>query len=129
MLASLPDFNINSTVKIERNAMSSGFRLMKSLGITLRLPEQVPWNWVTTVPEILSLIGNYTVTKGVYRLSFYDLVKKNFTLLQGSTINWNGTPKNGDLNIKAVHIVESNSIGLIGHEIGENEKSVYETSP
>jgi translocation and assembly module TamB len=32
------------------------------------------------------------------------------------------------LNIKAEHTVESNSLGLIGHEIGENEKSIYKRS-
>ena len=76
----------------------------------------------------LHLSGTYTIKKGVYRLSFYDLVKKNFTLVQGSSINWSGSPENGDLDIKAVHTVESNSIGLIGHEIGENEKSIYKRS-
>jgi hypothetical protein len=64
----------------------------------------------------------------VYRLSFYDLVKKNFTLLQGSSITWHGSPKNGDLSIKAQHVVESNSLGLIGNEVGENEKSIYKRS-
>ncbi len=58
-------------------------------------------------------------------MSFYDLVKKNFNLVKGSSVNWSGSPENGDLDIKAVHTVPSNSIGLIGHEIGENEKSIY----
>jgi hypothetical protein len=53
------------------------------------------------------------------------LVKKNFTLVQGSLVNWSGSPENGELSIKALHTVESNSMGLIGHEISENEKSTY----
>ena len=101
----------------------SGLRLMKSLEIIIETSGAGALELGYDRTGNLQLIGNYTVTKGIYRLSFYDLVKKNFTLLNGSAINWNGTPKNGDLNIKAVHTVESNSIGLIGHEIGENEKS------
>ncbi len=127
LIASLPDFNLNSTVTIQDNAAlriiideQSGDYIESSGGASLEM------NYNRT--GILHLLGNYTVNEGVYRLSFYDLVKKNFTLVKGSTINWNGTPEDGDLNIKAVHTVESNSIGLIGHEIGENEKSIYKRS-
>jgi len=127
LVASLPDFNLNSTVTIEDNAVlrliideQSGDYIEASGGANLELGYDRTGN--------LRLTGNYTIRKGVYRLSFYDLVKKNFSLVQGSSVNWSGSPKNGDLNIKAVHTVESNSIGLIGHEIGENEKSIYKRS-
>jgi hypothetical protein len=127
LIASLPDFNLTSTIAIEDNAVlrliideQSGDYIEASGGANLELGYDRTGN--------LSLTGNYTIQKGVYRLSFYDLVKKNFTLMQGSSINWHGSPKNGDLDIKAAHTVESNSIGLIGHEIGENEKSIYKRS-
>lgn len=125
LLARLPDFTLTSTVKIEKDAVirisideDSGDYIETSGEAALELGYDRTGN--------LKLAGNYTVNKGIYSLSFYNLVKKNFTLLKGSSINWNGSPKNGDLSIKAVHTVESNSIGLIGNEIGENEKSVYE---
>ncbi|MBK7652090.1 MAG: translocation/assembly module TamB domain-containing protein [Flammeovirgaceae bacterium] len=125
LLAGLPNFNLNSSVLIEKNAVikiildeESGDYLETSGEAALELGYDRTGN--------LKLAGNYTVSKGIYSLSFYNLVKKNFTLVNGSSINWNGSPKNGDLSIKAVHTVESNSIGLIGDEIGENEKSVYE---
>jgi translocation and assembly module TamB len=125
LLAGLPNFNLNSSVQIEKNAVikiildeESGDYLETSGEAALELGYDRTGN--------LKLAGNYTVSKGIYSLSFYNLVKKNFTLVNGSSINWNGSPKNGDLSIKAVHTVESNSIGLIGNEIGENEKSVYE---
>jgi len=127
LIASLPDFNLNSTVTIEDNAAfrvlideQSGDYIEASGGASLELGYDRTGN--------LQLSGNYTIKKGVYRLSFYDLVKKNFNLVQGSSINWHGSPKNGDLSIKAVHTVKSNSIGLVGHEIGENEKSIYKRS-
>jgi hypothetical protein len=58
-------------------------------------------------------------------VSFYDLVKKTFTIVPGSSITWSGSPESGEMDIKAIHTVATNSIGLVGHEIGENEKSVY----
>jgi hypothetical protein len=72
--------------------------------------------------------GIYTIQKGKYRLSFYDLVKKTFILVPGSTIHWSGSPESGEMDIKATYTVATNSIGLIGHEIGENEKSIYKRS-
>jgi len=127
LIASLPDFNLNSTITIENNAAlriiineQSGDYITASGAARLDLDYDRTGN--------VNLAGNYTIEKGVYRLSFYDLVKKNFKLVQGSSINWSGSPKNGDLSIKAIHTVESNSLGLIGHEIGENEKSIYKRS-
>ena len=127
LIASLPDFNLNSKVAIEDNAVlrliineQSGDYIEASGGANLELGYDRSRN--------LQLTGNYAITKGIYRLSFYDLVKRNFTFVQGSSINWHGSPEDGDLNLKAVHTVESNSIGLIGNEIGENEKSIYKRS-
>jgi hypothetical protein len=127
LIATLPDFTVKATVVIEDNAKlkvvideQSGDNLEISGGAKLELGYDRTGN--------LTLDGVYTITKGVYRLSFYDLVKKNFQLVPGSSVTWNGNPKNGDLNIKAIHSVASNSIGLIGHEIGENEKSIYKRS-
>ena len=127
LIASLPDFNLNSKITIEDNAVvrliineQSGDYINASGGANLELGYDRSRN--------LQLAGNYVITKGVYRLSFYDLVKRNFTFVQGSSINWHGSPEDGDLNLKAVHTVESNSIGLIGNEIGENEKSIYKRS-
>lgn len=127
LIASLPNFNLNSTITLEDNAVlrvlideQSGDYIEASGAANLELSYDRSGN--------LHLAGEYSIKKGVYRLSFYDLAKKNFNLVQGSSINWSGNPESGDLNIKAVHTVESNSIGLIGHEIGENEKSIYKRS-
>ncbi len=124
LIALLPDFVFNSTVKVDSLATlkiivdaQSGDYLEASGGGKLDINYDRTGN--------LDMSGTYTVVKGIYRLSFYDLVKKNFTIVPGSSINWIGNPRTGDLDIKAVYNVSSNSIGLIGNEIGENEKSIY----
>jgi hypothetical protein len=74
------------------------------------------------------LNGTYEVSDGVYSLSFYDLVKKDFKLVKGSSIKWSGGPEDGVLDIKAAYSIQSNSIGLVGSEVSESEKSVYKKS-
>jgi hypothetical protein len=124
LIASLPEFNLNSRIAIQENAeirivmdAQSGDYIQASGGATLELGYDRTGN--------LRLSGDYTIKEGVYGVSFYNLVKKNFQLVPGSSINWSGSAENGSLNVKAVYTVRSSSIGLIGNEIGENEKSTY----
>ncbi len=124
IVSSLPDFKFNSKIKLDENASlkiitnaQSGDYFLASGGAGLELSSDRTGN-----PQ---LTGNYTIQKGVYRVSFYDLVKKTFTIVPGSSITWSGSPESGEMDIKAIHTVATNSIGLVGHEIGENEKSVY----
>ena len=127
LINSLPDFNLTCNLVIEDQARlkvitneQSGDYFLGRGGGKLDMEYDRTGN--------LHLIGSYTINEGVYRMSFYDLVKRNFNLVKGSSIVWSGSPEKGDLDIKAVHIVKSNSIGLIGDEIGENEQSVYKRS-
>lgn len=127
LIASLPEFNLHSTVAVEDKA---AFRVIinEQSGDYIEATGKANLELDYDRTRNLSLSGNYTINNGVYRLSFYDLVKKNFELVRGSSINWSGSPENGILNIKARHTVQSNSIGLIGYEISESEKSVYKKS-
>lgn len=127
LISSLPEFNLNSTVKIEEGATmriaidaQSGDFIKASGGGNLELEYDRTGN--------VGISGTYTIRKGTYRVSFYELAKKNFTLVPGSSISWSGRPESGELNIRAIYIVRSSSIGLIGNEIGESEKSIYKRS-
>ena len=127
LITSLPDFNLNAVVTIQDDASlkvitnaQSGDFFEASGGAKLDLDYNRTGN--------AQLAGTYTIKEGVYRVSFYDLVRKNFQFVPGSSVNWSGSPESGELDIKAVYTVASNSIGLVGNEIAENEKSVYKRS-
>lgn len=47
------------------------------------------------------LFGTYTFLNGRYNFTLLNLVNKKFDIKQGSTINWNGDPFAGQLDIKA----------------------------
>ncbi len=72
--------------------------------------------------------GVYEVTSGTYQLSFYDLVKKDFTIKPGSTIAWSGRPMDGDMNITAEYVVRTTSVALVANEstsMSEEEKKLF----
>lgn len=53
----------------------------------------------------INLFGTYTVDHGGYRLSLQDVINKDFEVLQGSTVTFDGDPMNSRLNITACHTV------------------------
>ncbi len=77
-----------------------------------------------------SITGVYEVKSGNYQLSFYGMVKKNFTILPGSTVTWSGRPMDADVNITAGYVVRTSSVALVANEtsgMSETEKNVFKT--
>jgi len=57
-----------------------------------------------------SLNGIYNLSHGQCSLSVEDLIRKNFTLMEGSYVRFNGAPLDTELNIQTYHNVNSVSI-------------------
>ena len=53
----------------------------------------------------ISLFGTYTVNRGFYRLSLQDVINKNFDVISGSTVAFEGDPLAARLDITARHAV------------------------
>ena len=48
-----------------------------------------------------NVYGDYRINKGTYNFTLLDVVNKEFEVTPGSTVNWNGDPYKGNLNIEA----------------------------
>ena len=59
------------------------------------------------------LFGTYRVNRGTYNLSLQEVIRKNFEFSPDGTIAFNGEPYDGDLNLQAVHTVNSVSLNDI----------------
>jgi hypothetical protein len=55
----------------------------------------------------LSMTGKYTINEGNYYLSMKNLIKKNFKLKKGGTIDWTGSPYNADIDVQAIYSVKA----------------------
>ncbi len=58
----------------------------------------------------MELYGRYTLESGRYEFIIQDLLRRDFSILQGSTINFSGDPLEADMNINAIYSVVNVSL-------------------
>ncbi|WP_291528672.1 translocation/assembly module TamB domain-containing protein [Bacteroides sp. UBA939] len=56
------------------------------------------------------MFGNYRISQGVYKFSLQEVIRKDFTIKDGSTITFNGNPLDATLDIRAGYTVNSASL-------------------
>lgn len=57
--------------------------------------------------------GNYVVDEGKYNFKYAGLVEKNFEVVSGGTINWDGNPMNANLDVQALYKAEANPASIL----------------
>ncbi|MEN7546636.1 translocation/assembly module TamB domain-containing protein [Rapidithrix thailandica] len=72
----------------------------------------------------MKLTGVYQIENGEYQFTFYDLIKKNFTIRQGSSIIWNGDPMNATMDITASYETRTAPYGIM-NRISDSEREAY----
>jgi hypothetical protein len=70
----------------------------------------------------VNLSGTYEVSEGVYNLTFYNFLKKQFLLKKGSTIRWTGDPYDALLNASASYIVNTSPLPLIESQLSPSDR-------
>lgn len=60
----------------------------------------------------LRMYGKYSLEEGVYNFTLQDIILKDFTIRQGSSIAFNGDPLNAELDITANYRVNTNLTDL-----------------
>lgn len=58
--------------------------------------------------EKLEMYGKYALEKGVYNFTLQDIIVKDFTIKDGSTISFQGDPYNALLDIQAIYSLNAN---------------------
>jgi translocation and assembly module TamB len=76
----------------------------------------------------MNLTGNYKIEEGAYQLSFSELVKRKFTIQQGSNITWNGQPTDAFVDITAIYTLKTSPMDLVQEQLAgsaEEQKNMY----
>lgn len=58
----------------------------------------------------VKMFGNYRISQGVYKFSLQEVIRKDFVIKDGSTINFNGSPLDANMDIQASYTVNSASL-------------------
>lgn len=58
----------------------------------------------------VKMFGSYRISQGVYKFSLQEVIRKDFTIKNGSTIAFNGNPLDANLDIQASYTVNSASL-------------------
>ncbi|HMT29449.1 MAG TPA: translocation/assembly module TamB domain-containing protein, partial [Bacteroidia bacterium] len=75
-----------------------------------------------------SLTGGFEISEGSYRVSLQNLVKKNFAITKGSSINWRGDIMDAEINIDAINVVNAVPLELVADQVAglsEQEINAY----
>lgn len=56
------------------------------------------------------MFGTYVINQGNYKFSLQEVIRKDFSIREGSTITFNGPPLDATLNVKAAYAVNSASL-------------------
>lgn len=72
-------------------------------------------NLFVKIPPIgdMNIIGDFTVTKGQYRLSYENTIKRNFEINEGSKIQFLGSPLSAILDMQAIYETRTNTYALV----------------
>lgn len=65
-----------------------------------------------------NMFGSYNISRGVYKLTIQNIIKKEFTFQQGSSIVFGGDPYHAALNLKALYTI--NGVSLADLQIGRS---------
>jgi hypothetical protein len=58
----------------------------------------------------LKMLGSYQINQGIYKFSLQEVIRKDFSIKNGSSITFNGSPYDATLDIKASYPVNSVSL-------------------
>ncbi len=61
-----------------------------------------------SVGNELRMFGNYTIERGTYNFTLQDVIVKDFSIKEGSSISFSGDPYNARLDIQASYAVNAN---------------------
>ena len=66
----------------------------------------------------ISLAGRYELTEGTYLLTFYDIIRRQFSIRRGSSIVWTGNLMDPVVDITAVYTTRTSVRELFEHQPG-----------
>ena len=68
------------------------------------------------------MYGEYTISEGKYLFTLRNVINKQFTVEKGGSIQWNGDPKDANINLKAIYKTKASLSNLLVNETNTDYK-------
>jgi translocation and assembly module TamB len=65
----------------------------------------------------ISLAGRYDIVSGSYLLTFYDVIRRSFSIQSGSSIQWRGDPMDAIVDITAIYTIRTTARELLASQV------------
>ena len=65
----------------------------------------------------ITLTGRYEILEGSYQLTFYDFIKRRFTIQPGGSITWLGLPMEADMSLTAIYETRAAPLPILEPEL------------
>ena len=126
-LSGLTGFDITSIIEIDKEAT---LRLLvdPNSSDSLVVKGDAALSFALDRSGKMSLTGAFNVNEGSYVVSLESIIKRKFRIESGSSINWNGDPKDATISINAGYSVRASPIDLVAGEMSdltEADKNTY----
>ena len=73
-----------------------------------------------------NIFGTYVISKGSYEFNIENIIRKDFVIQDGSTIEWFGQPENATVNINAVYILNNVALEDLIQDPSETRRTKVE---
>ncbi|MGS2764462.1 translocation/assembly module TamB domain-containing protein [Sinomicrobium sp. M5D2P9] len=105
-------FELNSLITVDDNAVFNVI-INEQTNDNLRVAGGAELTFNLYPNGRTTLSGKYTLKEGHYELNLYNLVKRKFNIIEGSSVTWAGDPLDADLDVKAMYEVKASASALL----------------
>ena len=116
------NLDISADIEVDKNA-SLKIIIDQQTGDSLVVRGDAALSFTLDPGGKISLTGRYELDDGSYMVTLQDLIKKQFKIVKGSTLSWNGDPMDADIDMKAIYTVRTSPIDLISNQVSNLESA------
>ena len=77
----------------------------------------------------MDMQGKFTIDNGEYQMTISRIIKRKFTVEKGSSIQWNGTPTDADIDLTALYNVETTAESILAGSQTTNKGAYKQSLP
>lgn len=104
--------DVKALIAIEREATFT-IVINEQTGDNLKISGEGDLNLDIDPNGRINLAGRYEMTSGHFEMNLYNLVKRRFEVVEGSSVSWAGDPMDASLDIQSIYKVETSASALM----------------